>query len=89
VECVRDGFPFRNGPLRTLADIEDAGITPQARNPLNSVSAPLDVLGQIGPADRPSAERLAVQRGEASARWSAPTRRELIARRGWVKSLAR
>jgi transposase InsO family protein len=23
-ECVRDGSPFRNGPLRTLADIEDA-----------------------------------------------------------------
>jgi putative transposase len=23
-ECVRDGSPFRTGPLRTLADIEDA-----------------------------------------------------------------
>ena len=22
-ECVRDGAPFRNGPLRTLADLED------------------------------------------------------------------
>ena len=23
-ECVRDGSPFRNGPLRTLAGLEDA-----------------------------------------------------------------
>jgi putative transposase len=22
-ECVRDGSPFRNGPLRTLADLKD------------------------------------------------------------------
>jgi hypothetical protein len=22
-ECVRDGSPFRNGPIRTLADLED------------------------------------------------------------------
>jgi transposase InsO family protein len=22
-ECVREGSPFRNGPLRTLADLED------------------------------------------------------------------
>jgi putative transposase len=50
-ECVRDGSPFRNGPIRTLADLENI---PSAWVPWYNERRLMHRLGRIPPADAES-----------------------------------
>jgi transposase InsO family protein len=51
-ECIRDGSPFRHGPIRTLADLDE--IT-SAWGPLDNTSRLMHRLGRIPPAEAEAA----------------------------------